>query len=317
MLRKGIALAAHEPAPAVRDRRDEKARHSFFGAHPFRAFQAVVAGCALGLALLGTPALAAHPKPVEREVAWSFDGPFGKFDTAQLQRGYKVYREVCAACHAMHLVSFRNLGEKGGPFYDPEYKNPNDNPYVKSLAKDIQVPDIDSDTGDAIQRPATPADRFPSPFPNEPAARASNGGAFPPDLSVIAKAREGGPNYIYSLLTGYQNPPAGLTVGVGQHYNVSMNGDLTSAWKGDHHKVPRGGVVAMPPPLADGKVTFDDGKPSTVDQQAKDVAAFLYWAAEPKMMERKQFGLGAMIYLLFFTVLLYFSYRRIWRNVAH
>jgi len=276
-----------------------------------------IALAALGLALLGTPALAAHPKPVEKDVEWSFNGPFGKFDTAQLQRGYKVYREVCSACHAMHLLSFRNLGEKGGPFYDPKYPNPNDNPYVKSLAKDIQVPDIDSETGDAIQRAATPADRFPSPFPNEAAARASNGGALPPDLSVIAKGREGGPNYIYSLLTGYRNPPAGLTVGTGQHYNVSMNGDLTSAWKGDHHKVPPGGVIAMPPPLADGKVTFDDGKPSTVDEQAKDVSAFLYWAAEPKMMERKQFGLGAMIYLLIFTVLLYFSYRRIWRNVAH
>lgn len=276
-----------------------------------------IALAALGLALLGSPALAAHPKPVEHEVAWSFDGPFGKFDTAQLQRGYKVYREVCSACHAMHLLSFRNLGEPGGPFYDPEYKNSNDNPYVKSLAKDIQVPDIDSDTGDAIQRPATPADRFPSPFPNEAAARASNGGALPPDLSVLAKAREGGPNYIYSVLTGYRDPPAGLTIAAGQHYNQSMSGDLTSAWKGDHHKVPPGGVIAMPPPLADGKVTFDDGKPSTVDEQAKDVAAFLYWAAEPKMMERKQFGLGAMIYLLIFTVLLYFSYRRIWRNVAH
>jgi ubiquinol-cytochrome c reductase cytochrome c1 subunit len=275
-----------------------------------------IALAALGLALLGTPALAAHPKPVEREVAWSFDGPFGKFDTAQLQRGYKVYREVCAACHAMHLVSFRNLGEKGGPFYDPEYKNPNDNPYVKSLAKDIQVPDIDSDTGDAIQRPATPADRFPSPFPNEPAARASNGGAFPPDLSVIAKAREGGPNYIYSLITGYENPPAGLTVPPGQHYNPFIGGDLSSFYTGKGH-APEGGFIAMPPPLGTGKVTFDDGTPSTVDNQAKDVAAFLYWAAEPKMMERKQFGLGAMIYLLFFTVLLYFSYRRIWKNVAH
>lgn len=276
-----------------------------------------IALAALGLAFLGSPALAAHPKPVMKEVAWSFDGPFGKFDTAQLQRGYKVYREVCAACHAMHLVSFRNLGDPGGPFYDPEYKNPNDNPYVKALAKDIQVPDIDSDTGDAIQRPATPADRFPSPFANEAAAKASNGGAMPPDLSVIAKGRTGGPNYLYSLLTGYRPTPAGLTVGAGQHYNVSMSGDLTSAWSGDHHKVPPGGVVAMPPPLADGKVTFDDGTPSTVDQQAKDVSAFLYWAAEPKMMARKQFGLGAMAYLLFFTVLLYFSYRRIWKNVAH
>lgn len=276
-----------------------------------------IALAALGLALLGSPALAAHPKPVEHEVAWSFDGPFGKFDTAQLQRGYKVYREVCSACHAMHLLSFRNLGEPGGPFYDPEYKNSNDNPYVKSLAKDIQVNDIDSETGDTVQRPASPADKFPAPFPNEPAARASNGGALPPDLSVIAKAREGGPAYVYSILTGYQTPPAGLKMTATQHYNPFMPGDLGAYWTGPKDKTPKGGFIAMPPPLAPGKVTFDDGSPSTVDQQAKDVVAFLAWAAEPKMVERKQFGLGAMVYLLIFTVLVYFSYRRVWRNVAH
>ena len=276
-----------------------------------------IALAALGLALIGSPALASGGATELKHVAWSFDGPFGKYDPAQLQRGYKVYREVCAACHSMKLVSFRNLGDKGGPFYDPEYPNPNDNPYVKALAKDIQVADIDSETGDAIQRPAIPADRFPSPFANDAAAAASNGGAVPPDLSVIAKARTGGPNYIYSLLTGYRNPPAGLKVGAGQNYNIYFPGDLSGSWTGDHKHVPKGGFLAMPPQLADGKVTFDDGKPSTVDQQAKDVSAFLMWAAEPKMMDRKQFGLGAMIYLLIFTVLLYFSYRRVWKNVAH
>lgn len=276
-----------------------------------------IALAALGLSLLAGPALAAGGHQEIRHVAWSFDGPFGKFDTAQLQRGYKVYREVCAACHSMDLMYFRNLGQVGGPFYDPKYKNPNDNPFVKALAKDIQVNDIDSETGDTIQRPAMPADKFPNPFPNAAAAAASNGGAIPPDLSVIAKGRTGGANYLYSLLTGYKEPPAGLKVNPGQHYNTAMAGDLTSSWSGDHKKVPPGGVLAMPAPLADGKVTFDDGTPSTVDQQAKDVTAFLAWAAEPKQEERKAFGLGAMIYLLIFTVLLYFSYRRIWRNVAH
>ncbi|MGA0608105.1 cytochrome c1 [Phenylobacterium sp. VNQ135] len=276
-----------------------------------------IALAALGLAFVAGPAFSAsHPKE-PKEIAWGFEGPFGKFDQAQLQRGYKVYREVCAACHAMDLVYFRTLGEKGGPFYDPKYPNPNDNPYVKALAADIQVPDVDSETGDAIQRPATTADRFPNPFPNEAAARGSNGGAYPPDLSVITKARSGGPRYIYSLLTGYVNPPAGLTVSPGQHYNPYFPGDLTAYWSGDHHKVPPGGFLAMPPPLAPGKVTFDDGTPSTVDQQAKDVTAFLTWASEPKMIERKTFGFGAMIYLLLFSVLLWFSYRRIWRNVAH
>jgi len=272
---------------------------------------------ALGLALVGGPTLAATTHEEPKAVAWTFTGPLGKFDQAQLQRGYKVYREVCSACHAMNLMYFRNLGQKGGPFYDPKHPNPNDNPVVKALAKDIQVPDIDSETGDPVQRAATPADKFPSPFPNEAAARASNGGALPPDLSVIAKARHGGADYIYSLVGhGYLNPPAGLTVEAGRYYNRFMSGDLTSAWHGKG-EAPHGGFIAMPPPLAPGKVTFDDGKPSTVDQQAKDVVAFLAWASEPKMVERKQFGLGAMIYLVIFTGLLYASYRRIWRNVAH
>lgn len=272
---------------------------------------------ALGLAFLAGPALAATTHEEPKDIHWSFEGPLGKFDKAQLQRGYKVYREVCSACHAMEQLSFRNLGQKGGPFYDPKYPNPNDNPYVKSLAKDIQIKDIDGETGDAIQRAGTPADKFPAPFPNEPAARASNGGALPPDLSVIAKAREGGPAYIYSLLTGYHEPPAGLTLTPAQHYNPYFPGDLTSSWHGAAHKAPEGGAIGMPPPLAPGKVTFDDGKPSTIDQQGKDVAAFLMWAAEPKMEERKQFGLGAMIYLLIFSGLLWVSYRKIWKNIGH
>jgi ubiquinol-cytochrome c reductase cytochrome c1 subunit len=276
-----------------------------------------LAFAALGLALIAGPALAATTHKEPQDIHWSFEGPFGKFDQAQVQRGYKVYREVCSACHAMKLMYFRNLGQKGGPFYDEKYPNPNDNPYVKSLAKDIQVKDIDSDTGDVISRPATPADAFPSPFPNEAAARASNGGAVPPDLSVMAKAREGGPAYIYSLISGFKTPPAGLTVPAGKYYNPYFPGDLTSSWNGAKDKIPEGGAISMPPPLADGKVTFDDGTKSTVHNQARDVAAFLAWASEPKQEERKQFGLGALIYLLIFSGLLYASYRKIWKNVAH
>jgi len=279
-----------------------------------------IALAAFGLAVVAAPAaLAVGPAPAPlKQAEFSFEGPFGKFDQAQLQRGYKVYREVCSACHAMSLLSFRNLGDKHGPFYDEKYPNSNDNPYVKSIAAEYQINDIDSETGDVIQRPGTSADRFPDPFPNEPAARASNGGALPPDLSVMAKARKNGAHYIYSLVgSGYVNPPKGLTVATGQYYNKYFPGDLTSAWTGDHTAVPPGGVLAMAPPLAAGKVTFDDGSPSTVDQQAKDVAAFLMWAAEPKMQQRKQFGLAAMSYLLIFTGLLYWSYRRVWKNVAH
>ena len=275
-------------------------------------------GLALGLSWVAGPALAASTQEEPRDVHWSFEGPFGKFDKAQVQRGYKVYREVCSACHSMDLMYYRNLGQKGGPFFDPKYQNPNENPVVKSLAHDIQVKDIDNDTGDTVQRPATPADRFPAPFPNEPAARASNGGALPPDLSVISKAREGGPSYIYSLVgLGFNAPvPAGLTVPAGKYYNPYYAGDVSANWHGKG-PAPKGGFISMPPPLAPGKVTFDDKSPSTVQQQAKDVAAFLAWSAEPKQEERKTFGLGAMIYLFILTVIVYFSYRRIWRNVAH
>ena len=271
---------------------------------------------AAALMLVAAPALASGGAEHPREIEFSFDGPFGKYDQAQLQRGYKVYREVCSACHSMEQMYFRNLGQKGGPFYDPKYKNPNDNPVVKSLAHDIQIKDVDTDTGDAIQRPGQPSDRFPNPFANEYAARGSNGGALPPDLSVIVKAREGHAAYIYSLLTGFRNPPAGLTLPAGKYYDPYYAGDLSSSWHGKG-EAPEGGAISMPPPLADGKVTFDDGKPSTVKQEAMDVTAFLAWAAEPKMEERKAFGLGAMIYLLIFSGLLFASYKKIWRNVSH
>jgi len=277
---------------------------------------------ALGLALvagalLPSKGLAATTQEEPKDIHWSFEGPFGRFDQAQVQRGYKVYREVCAACHSMNYMSFRNLGQKGGPFYDPKYANPNDNAVVKSLAHDIQIKDIDGDTGDAISRPGLPADKFPNPFPNAIAAAASNGGAAPPDLSVMAKAREGGPAYIYSLVgLGFVQPPAGLTLPPGKYYNPYYPGDLTANWHGKG-PVPQGGLISMPPPLTDGKVTFDDGAPNKVADQARDVAAFLAWAAEPKQEERKQFGLGAMIYLLIFSVLLWFSYKKVWKNVAH
>lgn len=277
----------------------------------------VIALAALGLAFSAAPALAAGGAKAPKHVEFSFEGPFGQFDQAQLQRGYKVYREVCSACHGMNLVSFRNLGQEHGPFFDPERPNPNDNPYVRAIAADFQVNDIDSETGDVIQRPGSSADRFPQPYPNEAAARAGNGGALPPDLSVLIKARHHGPQYVYSILTGYVDPPAGLNAGPGQYYNPYMAGDLTAYWTGDAHKVPVGGFIAMPQPLYPDGVTYDDGTRATIEQQAKDVVAFMTWASEPKMVERKQFGLAAMIYLVLLAGLVYASYRRIWRNVAH
>lgn len=278
----------------------------------------VLIAVATGLTLSAAPALASggggHPL---RNGGFSFDGPFGTFNQGQLQRGYKVYREVCSSCHSMKLVSFRNLGDKGGPFYNEKYPNSNDNPWVKAIAKEFEVADIDSETGDAIKRPATSADRFPSPFPNEAAARASNGGAFPPDMSLLAKARTGGPDYIHAIVTGYKNPPAGLKVGPGQHYNPYMPGDLAAYWSGDHAHVPPGGFIAMAPPLTEGGMTFDDGTKATIDQQARDVSAFLMWAAEPKLEERKQTGFAVMIYLILFAGLLYASYRKVWKNESH
>jgi ubiquinol-cytochrome c reductase cytochrome c1 subunit len=282
-----------------------------------RKLSIIAAVVGLMTAGLAAPAFASGHKEEPPKINWSFNGPFGKFDQAQLQRGYKVYREVCSACHSMSLVSFRNLGDKGGPFYNEKYKNSNDNPWVKAIAKDYEVADIDSETGDAIKRPATSADRFPAPFPNEPAARASNGGALPPDMSLLAKAREGGPDYIHAIVTGYKDAPKGLKVGAGQHYNPYMAGDLASAWSGNHEHVPPGGFIAMAPPLKDGLVSFDDGTKSTLDQQARDVSAFLMWAAEPKLEERKKMGFAVILYLLMFSGLLYASYRKVWKNESH
>ncbi len=281
----------------------------------FRKILVSVAAAA-GIAAIASPAMAAGGAKHPRDGGFSFVGPFGTFDQGQLQRGYKVYREVCASCHGMNLVHFRNLGDQHGPFWNPKYPNPNDNPVVKALAKEIQVADIDSETGEAIMRDATTADKFPNPYPNATAAAAANGGAAPPDLSVMAKARHDGANYIYSLLSGYVPAPEGLKMAPGQTYNPYMPGDLTPFWEGKG-EVPKGGFIAMPNPLQAGQVTYDDGTEATVDQMAKDVAAFIAWTSEPKMVERKQTGFGVMIFLVLFAGLTYASYRRIWKGVGH
>ena len=221
------------------------------------------------------------------------DGPFGKFDRQQVQRGYQVYKEVCAACHSMSLVSYRDLAALG--YNEAE---------VKAEAAQHEVPSINPDTGELTTRKATPADRFPSPHANETAARAANNNALPPDLSLIAKAREGGAAYVYSLLTGYQAQPAELLkefpsakTPQGLHYNpyfANLN-------------------LAMAPPLtSEGQVTYADGTKSTVDQMARDVSAFLVWTAEPKLENRHRYGVAVLIFLIVATILGYLSYRNIW-----
>ncbi len=220
------------------------------------------------------------------------EGPFGRYDRAQLQRGLKVYQEVCSACHGLSLVAFRDLEALGY----------NEN-QVKTIAAAFQVPSVNGDTGEAESRPGTPPDRFPSPYPNEIAARAANNNAVPPDLSLIVKAREGHGDYIYSLLTGYRavpaNLPAELRPGQGLHYNPyfhSLN-------------------IAMAPPLTgEGQVTYDDGTRATVSQMARDVTAFLAWTSEPKLENRLATGWTALLFALVFTVLAYLSYRAIWAD---
>ena len=267
---------------------------------------------------------------------WPHDGMFGTFDQNALQRGFKVYQKVCSACHGMKLLSFRNLGEVGGPFYDPRYPNPNDNPVVKSLASQFMVNKVDPDSGGMVSVPGIPPDTFPSPYANPIAAAVANGGAVPPDLSVMAKARHGGAAYIYSLLQGYQRPPAGLQVNPGQHYNAYFAGDTAGQWSGDPRAKPPGGFLAMSPPLQEldirlqrdcvegaqggaacDKNTFDDGHPTTIEQQAHDVALFLAWASDPKAVARKQMGTAVIPYLLILALLVFLSYRRLWRNIEH
>lgn len=250
---------------------------------------------------------------------WPHEGYFGTFDQNQLQRGFKVYSEVCSVCHGMKLLSFRNLGEPGGPFFDPRYPNPNDNPVVKQIAATFanQIPTIDPDSGDMVMLPAKTSDRILGPFANDIAARAGNGGAVPPDLSVITKARHGGAGYIYSLLMGYTAPPAGLTVAPGQHYNAYFPGDTSASWSGDPRLKPAGGFLAMAWPLEFAEVTFDDGTATTQEQMAHDVSVFLAWAGDPKAVARKQMGAAVIPYLLLLSLLVFLSYKRLWRNVEH
>lgn len=234
-----------------------------------------------------------HKYPKELHLA--SDGPFGTFDRQQLQRGFQVYKEVCAACHGLNLVAFRDLEDLG--YNEAE---------VRAIADQwlIEVPTVNEETGEPTTRRAIPSDRFPDPYPNEVAARAANNNALPPDLSLITKAREDGAAYTYSVLTGYQNPPAELL----QRFPEARPGPGLY-----HNPYFHGLNIAMPPPIvSDGQVTYADGTPATVDQMAKDVTAFLVWAAEPTLERRHAAGFAVVIYLLLATIIAYFAYRNVW-----
>lgn len=276
-----------------------------------------LAAAAIALAMLSGNSMAAeegetphYPIHKPKTVDWSFAGPFGTFDQGQLQRGLKVYREVCSACHSMDLVSFRNLEALG-------YSEAQ----ISALAAEYDVTDGPDADGEMFDRAAIAADQFPSPYPNVETAKASNNGAAPPDFSLIAKARavergfptfvfdiftqyaENGPDYIYSLLTGYgEEPPENVTIGEGTYYNPYYIG---------------GPALAMAEPITDGQVSYDDGMQETQEQYAADVSAFLMWAAEPHLVERKQLGFKVMIFLVIFAGLLYLTKRKVWAGVPH
>lgn len=265
---------------------------------------------AISFGTVGTVLAADAHAPQPPRLSWSFSGPFGHYDKQQLQRGFKVYREVCQACHSLQLVAFRTLGQPGALGFSEGQ--------VKTLAAEYQITDGPNDRGEMFQRPGRPSDTFPPVFANEQAARATHNGAYPIDLSVIAKARtyevgfpgflidivrqyqENGVDYLHALLTGYTEPPAGEQLSPNQFWNKYYPG----------HK------IAMRPPLEDKRVEYTDGSPQTVDQYARDVTAFLMWAAEPHLEQRKRIGFQVMIFLIVFAGLAYFTKKKVWAN-AH
>jgi ubiquinol-cytochrome c reductase cytochrome c1 subunit len=278
---------------------------------------AVIAGAAFGVAAAAEEndlkekvehAIAGGHFPVLKpeQEEWSFAGFFGKYDKAQLQRGLKIYKEVCSACHSLHRVAFRNLQDLG--YTDAQ---------VKAFAAEYEVQDGPNGDGEMFTRKAVPSDYFPSPFPNTEAAAAANGGAAPPDFSLLAKARgvergfpqfiidmfwpyqEGGPDYIHALLTGYQEPPAGVEVAEGTHFNPHFMSGI---------------ALKMAQPIDNDQVTYDDGTPQTLDQYARDVAAFMMWAAEPKLEERKRTGFMVMVFLAALLGLVYLTKKSVYAN---
>ena len=222
---------------------------------------------------------------------WSFKGLFGKFDRGALQRGYQVYTEVCSSCHSMKYLSYRNLAEKGGPEFSIAE--------AKAIAASFEVTDGPNDDGEMFTRQGKLSDKFVMPYDNIKAAQAANGGAYPPDMSVLVKARGGGVDYIYSLLQGYEDPPVGMSLDDGVYYNKYMYGNK----------------IKMANQLSDGLVEYGDGTTASVEQMSKDVTTFLMWAAEPHLESRHQMGFKAIVYLIILTILVYFSMKKIWSRI--
>ena len=225
------------------------------------------------------------------KVDWSFKGYLGKFDRGSLQRGYQVYTEVCASCHSMKYLSYRNLAEEGGPEFTNEE--------AKAIAANFEGTDGPNDDGEMFIRPAKLSDKFVNPYQNDKEAIASNGGAYPPDMSVLVKARSGGANYIYSVLLGYVDPPSDISLDDGVYYNKYMYGNK----------------IKMSAPLSDDIVEYSDGTKATTEQMSKDVVTFLMWAAEPHLEQRHKFGFRVIIYLIIISVLVYFSMKKIWSRI--
>lgn len=275
------------------------------------AVAAAMSAAALGVAFAAGEA--EHPE----DYPFSFESPVGSYDMGAVQRGFQVYSQVCATCHAMEHLAYRHLGEQGGPFavyrvrnhesgeeelhvgkpeHGGSFVDVTDNPYLRAIAQAVTVNDTDPNSGQPIERPGRISDHFRAPFPNEPAARSANGGAYPPDLSVITSARHGGADYIRSLLIGYSGESEGA---------LYLNRYFV------------GGKIAMPPPLAEGAVAYADGTPTTTEQYATDVASFLQWAADPHMEQRKRTGLIVLAFLLALSSLLYLAYKQVWRGESH
>lgn len=238
---------------------------------------------------ISSPAFSASHAKHPKQINWSFDGIMGKFDKASAQRGFQIYREVCSSCHSIKRIAFRNLHEIG--FSEAE---------IKQIASEYNVIDGPDEVGDMFERHALPSDIIPSPFANKQAAQASNNGATPPDFSLIAKARMDGPNYIYSLITGFTTAPEGFEVPEGQYYNPYF----------------AGGKLSMAPPLSNGSVEYQDGTEATLNQEAKDIVNFLQWAAEPEMEHRKAMGIKVLLFLLVFTALFFVAKKHIWARIG-